>query len=131
MISTVMACAVAVPSVQADAPMSAAEFDAYTLGKTLYFGSNGQEYGVEKYMENRRVRWSFLDGKCRDGQWYEDGGQICFVYDDYPDPQCWVFRRNPGGGLIARFEDDPEGTELYEARKDSKPMMCLGPEVGV
>ncbi len=115
----------------ADSGMSAAEFEAYTNGKTLYFGANGRDYGAEEYLDNRRVRWSFLDGKCREGIWYEEGGQICFVYEDFPDPQCWVFRSNPGGGLLARFEDDPEGTVLYEARQNEEPMMCLGPEVGV
>lgn len=114
------------------AQMSAAEFEAYTTGKTLYFGSNGREYGVEEYKEDRRVRWSFLDGRCRDGVWYEDDrGMICFVYEDTPDPQCWTFRRSPGGGLLARFEDDPEGTLLYEANQNEEPMMCLGPEIGV
>lgn len=114
------------------AQMSASEFESYTTGKTLYFGSNGQEYGVEEYREDRRVRWSFLDGRCREGIWYEDDrGMICFVYEDTPDPQCWTFRHNPGGGLVARFEDDPEGTLLYEATQNEEPMMCLGPEVGV
>lgn len=113
------------------AEMSAAEFEAYTTGKTLYFGSNGREYGVEEYMENRRVRWSFLDGRCREGEWYEDSrGMICFVYEDTPEPQCWSFKRR-AGGLVARFEDDPEGTELYEATQNREPMMCLGPEIGV
>ena len=116
----------------ASAQMSASEFEAYTTGKTLYFGSNGREYGVEEYMENRRVRWSFLDGRCRDGEWYEDTrGMICFVYEDTPDPQCWTFERGSRGGLVARFENDPDGTELYEANQDEQPMMCLGPEVGV
>ena len=43
-------------------PMNGAQFEAYVEGKTLYFGQNGQAYGVEEYLEDRRVRWSFLDG---------------------------------------------------------------------
>ncbi|MCJ7874911.1 hypothetical protein [Phaeobacter sp. J2-8] len=112
--------------------MSAAEFEAYTTGKTLYYGAEGREYGVEEYMENRRVRWSFLDGRCREGEWYEDAnGLICFVYEDRPDPQCWSFERGSGGGLVARFQNDPEGTLLYEANRNDEPMLCLGPEIGV
>ncbi|WP_323766271.1 hypothetical protein [Marinovum sp.] len=123
-----LATALASPAL---AEMSAAEFEAYTTGKTLYFGSNGREYGVEEYMEDRRVRWSFLDGRCREGEWYEDSrGMICFVYEDTPEPQCWSFKRS-AAGLVARFEDDPEGTELYEATQNREPMMCLGPEIGV
>lgn len=111
-------------------PMSGAEFEAYVTGKTLYFGQNGQAYGVEEYLADRRVRWSFLDGQCKDGVWYEDGDMICFVYEDNPDPQCWSFFRD-NGGLRAIFENNPNATTLYEAQQSDEPMMCLGPEVGV
>lgn len=131
LLSFAAVCALAAAS-SGLAGMSAAEFEAYTTGKTLYFGSDGREYGVEEYRENRRVRWSFLDGRCRDGHWYEDSrGMICFVYEDTPEPQCWSFERGAGGGLLARFEDDPQGTLLYEANQDDEPMMCLGPDIGV
>lgn len=110
--------------------MSAAEFDTYTRGKTFYYGAAGAPYGAEEYLEDRRVRWSFLDGKCQEGHWYEDGGLICFLYDNQPDPQCWSFVRSPAG-LIARFENDPAQTELYEVEKSDEPLMCLGPDVGV
>lgn len=111
-------------------PLSAAEFESYVTGKTLYFGMAGQAYGVEEYLSDRRVRWSFLDGKCKDGYWYEDASQICFVYDDNPDPQCWSFYKE-GDKLRAVFENDPASTVLYEANQDDKPMICMGPDVGV
>lgn len=116
--------------VQAAEPMSAAEFEAYTTGKTLYFGQGGQPYGVEEYLENRRVRWSFLDGQCKEGIWYEENDQICFIYEDNPAPQCWTFFAQ-SGGLVAQFQNDPDATTLYEAGEADEPMMCLGPEVGV
>ena len=122
-------CLSALPAL-ADAPLSAEQFDAYTRGKTLFYGSSGQAYGVERYLEGRRVISSFLDGHCRDGIWYEDDGQICFVYEDRYDPQCWTFRHGPRG-LIAQFEDDPEATELYEAEDIGEEMLCYGPDVGV
>ncbi|MFZ5962781.1 hypothetical protein ACOXXX_07490 [Thalassococcus sp. BH17M4-6] len=114
----------------AQTAMSGAEFEAYVTGKTLYFGQAGQAYGVERYLENRQVQWSFLDGKCKDGFWYEEADQICFVYEDNPTPQCWSFFRE-GSGLRAIFENDPTATSLYEARQDDEPMMCFGPDVGV
>ena len=122
-------CLTALP-VLAESPMTAEAFEAYTNGKTLYYGTDGEAYGVERYMDNRRVIWSFLDGKCQDGVWYEDAGQICFVYEDRPDPQCWTFSQGPNG-LIAQFENDPEATGLYEAQNIDEDMFCLGPEVGV
>ncbi|MFD1344221.1 hypothetical protein [Litorisediminicola beolgyonensis] len=114
----------------AETPMTAAEFDAYVTGKTLFFGSGGQAYGAEEYKPDRRVIWSFLDGDCREGEWYPSGEQICFTYVHDPDPQCWSFYRAPGG-LRAVFENDPTRTVLYEARQSAEPMWCLGPEVGV
>ncbi|WP_299705163.1 hypothetical protein [uncultured Tateyamaria sp.] len=111
-------------------PMTAAEFEAYVTGKTLYYGRSGEAYGAEIYHENRRVTWSFLDGECRDGTWYNDGPLICFVYEDRPDPQCWTFEKR-AGGLIATFENDPASTELYEAQDVGEEMICLGPKIGV
>lgn len=121
---------VAAGAANAQTPMTAEQFDAYTRGKTFYYAENGQDYGGEQYLENRRVRWSFLDGRCKEGHWYEEAGQICFVYEDRPDPQCWIFYES-AAGLVARFGNDPQATLLYESRQSPKPMMCPGPEVGV
>ncbi|WP_300038225.1 hypothetical protein [uncultured Roseobacter sp.] len=118
------------PGLAAEGNMNAEAFDDYTRGKTLFYGENGATYGAEVYMDNRRVRWSFLDGECKEGVWYEEAGQICFVYEDNPDPQCWTFRQN-GQGLIASFRNMPGGTELYEATDLNEEMICLGPDVGV
>ena len=118
------------PALRADPAMTAEEFDAYTTGKTFYYGNNGVPYGAEEYLDDRRVIWSFLDGECQEGRWYEDNGLICFVYDTNPDPQCWSFRQS-GSGLIARFENDPSATELYEVEQSRDPLICPGPEIGV
>ena len=111
-------------------PMNGAAFDAYTRGKTLIYGQSGIAYGVEEYLENRRVRWSFLDGKCQEGLWYEQSGQICFTYENRTDSQCWTFFLNEQG-LVARSENGSDGLELYEAKRSEEPMLCLGPEIGV
>ena len=118
-----------VPSL-AHAAMTADEFDAYTKGKTFIYGAGGAPYGVEQYLDNRRVRWSFVEGECQEGEWYEEDGLICFVYDTEPDPQCWSFEAGPNG-LIARFENDPTEVELYEAGQSDTPLICPGPDVGV
>lgn len=119
----------ATPTLARDA-MTAQEFDRYTRGKTLYYGQNGAPYGAEVYMDNRRVRWSFLDGECKEGEWYESADQICFVYEDNPNPQCWTFHDN-GTGLTARFQNTPGATELYEADDVGAEMICLAPNTGV
>lgn len=126
----ILSLCIAAP-LSAGTSMTAEEFDNYTRGKTLFYGSEGELYGVERYLDNRRVIWSFLDGQCKDGWWYEEAGQICFIYEDRPgDPQCWTFSRAPGG-LQAQFENDPDATELYEAEDVDEEMLCYGPDVGV
>lgn len=118
------------PALQAAEPMSASEFEAYTTGKTLFYGQSGAPYGAEIYLGDRRVKWSFLDGECKDGHWYAQGEEICFVYEDRPDPQCWVFYLEPRG-LIAEFRGDLSQPELYEAQDIGEEMVCLGPRIGV
>ncbi|MEP1611921.1 MAG: hypothetical protein ABJL72_08360 [Roseobacter sp.] len=110
--------------------MDGATFDAYTNGKTLFYGQNGQAYGAEMYLDDRRVKWSFLDGECKDGYWYEDSGQICFVYDGNPTPQCWAFSTEDGK-LSAQFENIPGATQLYEADDIGEEMICIAPNLGV
>ena len=114
----------------AQSTLSAEAFDSYTRGKTLFYGAEGSAYGVERYLEGRRVVWSFLDGKCKEGVWYEEAGRICFLYEDSADPQCWTFRE-AAGGLVAKFEGEDVSTELYEARDMGEEMLCYGPEIGV
>ncbi len=114
----------------AQTALTAEGFDAYTRGKTLYYGFEGEPYGVERYLDGRRVIWSFLDGICKNGVWYEENGHICFLYEDQSDPQCWTFTEGPDG-LIARFENNPESSDLYEAQDLGEKMLCYGPDVGV
>lgn len=110
--------------------LTAEEFDAATKGKTFYFSSDGAPYGAEEYLEGRRVRWSFLDGECIEGRWWQEGQMICFAYENDPSPHCWTFQKS-GNGLTALFENNPEARALYEVKQSPKPMMCLGPKVGV
>ncbi|WP_293576768.1 hypothetical protein [Phaeobacter sp.] len=111
------------------AALSAEEFDSYTRGKTLFYGSDGRAYGVERYLPNRQVLWSFLDGRCQEGEWFPKGEEICFVYDNIEPVQCWRFSLTDRG-LIAQYQSRAAATELYEAEDYGEEMLCLGPEVG-
>lgn len=108
-------------------PMTGAEFERYTTGKTLTFAVGGVPYGVEQYLPGRRVVWAFLGEACRDGSWFDAGPQICFVYDDEPGRlHCWEFHRTDDG-LVARIDG---GSELVEVDQSDQPMFCPGPDVG-
>jgi len=108
----------------ADTPMTAEEFEARVEGRTLTFEADGQPYGIERYMADRRVLWSVFDDHCAIGSWYPDGEAICFVYDTAPDdPQCW-FVYLEDDRLRTVLVDDPFGTPLYEARESAEEMIC-------
>ncbi len=107
----------------ADTPMTGAEFEAYAKGKTLTFATESGPYGVERYLPGRRVIWSFLDGQCEEGRWYEEGSAICFVYDFEPEPQCWELYQE-GDRLRAVFLNAPGTTVLYEALDGEEDLIC-------
>lgn len=111
-------------------PMTGAEFEAYATGQTLTYASGGAVYGAEQYKPGRKVVWAFTQDECREGSWYEKGPQICFVYDNPNDPQCWLFFKQ-ANGLAAQFMGPGGGSLLSEVAKSASPMACAGPQVGV
>jgi hypothetical protein len=115
---------------QADTALDAQAFEQLTLGRTFTYAENGTAYGAEEYLPGRRVRWSFLDGQCKAGFWWEEAGQICFAYEDNPDPQCWRFFMGEAG-LVAHYTSNDDAAPLYEVGQSSDPLLCLGPETGV
>lgn len=114
------------------AGMTADEFEAFTDGKTLFFSLNGRDYGVERYLGDRRVEWSFLDGECTRGVWYEENDLICFAYEGWQNPQCWTFEPD-GAGMTAQFSIPNEAGQFnrYFAYEKDEPMVCIGPDTGV
>jgi hypothetical protein len=115
---------------EAQTPMTAAEFDAYVTGKTLTYALDGVVFGTEQYKPNRRVVWAYTKDECRDGIWFEKDQQICFVYEDPNDPQCWLFFMG-AGGMTAQFMGFEGGGNLSEVEQSNGPMPCAGPDVGV
>lgn len=108
-------------------PISAAQFDAYSEGKTLFYAESGQVWGSEHYMPNHQVMWAFTGQDCEYGQWYDDHGAICFVYEGNPNPNCWHFYLG-STGLVAKFLSG--SSLLSEVGQTSEPMQCAGPQVG-
>jgi hypothetical protein len=114
-----------------ETPLDAAAFDARTLGRTITYSAQGKIYGIEQYLPNRQVRWSFVGRDCKDGHWYEQGPYICFVYEPDVGPQCWIFLETEAG-LSARFRGDTQGAPLVSLHESAVPMHCAGtPHLGV
>jgi len=116
--------------VLAETPLTAQEFDALTLGRTMTWAEFGAVYGVEQYLPDRKVRWTVMGDDCKTGHWYQDGPAICFQYEDDPAPDCWEITSS-GAGLLARYTTNPPEAEPVVVRETTELLACLGPEVGV
>lgn len=128
-IVAVLVAALATP-LQAQDLLTAEEFDALTIGRTMTWAEFGQVYGVEQYLPGRRVRWTELGDDCKLGHWYQQGEAICFVYEDDPsDPACWRITLS-GAGMLAEDTEDPPGSEPIMVEETLETMPCFGPEVG-
>lgn len=127
-----LACTVPTYSLTAaeQTKMTSEKFDAFTAGSTLFFNRHGSPYGAEQYLKNKRVIWSFLDGTCQHGYWFGSHDEICFTYDDSPVPLCWHFFDDDAVQTARIVGDDP-ADDLTVTGRSHKPIMCLGPEVGV
>lgn len=112
------------------APMSAEQFDALSVGRTLTYATGGMVYGTEQYLPGRRVLWAFTGDICKTGSWFPQGDEICFRYEGVEALQCWTFYDTPGG-LSARFRGDPDAAPLVAVGDSDQPLACLGPQVGV
>ena len=114
----------------AELPMSAHDLDAYPTGKTITWDYGGGLRGQEQYLPGRQVLWAFEADKRLRGTWFEDSGNICFVYENDGGPQCWRFARD-GKRLRAQFMNEPGGRVINEIGQSPDPLRCTGPEVGV
>jgi hypothetical protein len=125
----ILAALLATP-VWAEVPLTAEEFEADTTGKTITYAFGGEVDQIEQYLPGRRVRWANPEGQCMIGHWYEQGGLICFEYDDNSGAHCWTYWRR-GSGLVGRVAGSPDGFDLTEVRRSTEPLACTGPDVGV
>ncbi len=110
--------------------MSPEAFESYVSGTTLYFNRRGEPYGAEQYLEDRRVIWTFLDGRCERGAWFSEGDTICFAYETQSSPQCWNFLEKSGERRARVIGADP-ANDLVVVGQDKSALNCPGPGVGV
>jgi hypothetical protein len=115
----------------AQTPMTADEFDAYVTGKTLSYHApaSGTVFGTEEYLPGRKVRWNETSSTCSIGRWYVEGQDICFIYDDDPEPVCWTYWLHDGKLLASPAEDYPEASP-YDVLASATPLSCSNPQTG-
>lgn len=114
----------------AQTPMSPAEFEAWSTGKTLSYSIGGDILGSEAYFPGRTVRDADTGGPCIDGTWHAQGDAVCFVYPARDGVHCWTYWRDGAAvfakPLAAAPEDPPQ--RVTEA---ASPLTCPAPGVGV
>lgn len=118
------------PHAFAETPITADAFEAHVTGKTVTYRQFDSVFGIEEYLEGRKVRWSTAPDQCQYGRWYPEGENICFLYEYDPVPACWTFWLKDGA-LVALSTNGLPGDELYEVTASDQPLPCPGPEVGV
>lgn len=114
----------------AAAPMDGAAFEAHVAGRTFEYSLGGVVFGAETYLPDRRVVWSFLDGRCYGGRWYPQDGAICFEHEGRDEAQCWAFAPD-GEGMSAQFVSAPDGDKRYAITPRAAPLDCADGVPGV
>ena len=116
----------------ADRRLSISEFEELVNGRTLYFDRGGQRFGTEQYFDDKRVIWSFENGTCQFGIWFDNAdGQICFIYENQPGSICWDFVQQSDGSYAARSEGSPLSDQLVVRGRDQEPIQCPLPDLGI
>ncbi|MGB3409344.1 MAG: hypothetical protein WBA67_17820 [Jannaschia sp.] len=116
----------------AERVITAQEFEQMVHGKTLHFDRFGEAFGAEQYFTDKRVIWAFEEGQCQRGIWFANAqGDICFVYEDDPAPQCWHFIEMPDGAFHARVVGDDPSQDLVTSDVDTAALDCPLPDLGV
>ncbi|MBL9045969.1 MAG: hypothetical protein JNK34_01470 [Tabrizicola sp.] len=119
----------AAPGLAGD-PLTAEEFDEATRGSTITYDYGDGLFGTEEYLEGRQVRWAFDGDLCIYGSWRQWGDQICFDYENDPEPACWhYFLEN--GRIRGVYMGEGGGWQILESSRDGGPLPCAGPDVGV
>ena len=114
----------------AQTPLTAEEFEAFSIGKTLDYATHGQLYGSEMHLPGRKTRDADTGEACHDGIWFPRGEAICFVYDGDPVQHCWTFWREDGEVMARPANSAPDAAPSVVTIAKT-PLVCPGPEVGV
>ena len=112
---------------QAQTPMTAEEFEAFSTGQTLDYFIDGTFWGSERHLADRKTLDADAEGPCREGRWFPKGDQICYVYEGDAGEHCWQFFRD-GSRVLAQTDDGDLSAEVTLA---DQPLACPGPDVGV
>ena len=83
----------------------------------------GRLVGEEQFLRRDLSVWTDVTGRCTYGQIEIRGPQICFIYEDNPDPEnCWLtFRYKDQFVVMANSGELQRITEISD-----QPISCEG-----
>lgn len=93
------------------------QFLDLAVGKTLTFRGyrSGALVGEEEFLRRDLSVWTDPAGRCTYGVIEIRGPQICFLYEDDPDPDnCWLIFRNEEELLV--MSDNLEVQQITRVR---------------
>lgn len=89
------------------------------IGKTLTFRSfsTNKLVGVEQFLRRDLSVWTATNGRCTYGKIEIRGPLICFIYEDYPDPEnCWTTYVAEGDLMVLSVGGDVQRITQIETR---------------
>ena len=110
--------------------MSGAELRVVRFQREFEALLNGQFYGAEQFLPDRRSVWRAEDGTCVNGKWNEEKGSLCFLYDNGDGPYCWDITGSIEDMTITSTTG-PDPLVLKLSAQDTTPIICTGPAFGV
>ncbi|MEO0679926.1 MAG: hypothetical protein AAF192_05875 [Pseudomonadota bacterium] len=113
---------------RADTVVGPEAFEALTEGRVMIYTHQGEPFGAEQYLPDRRVLWQRDSGGCLQGVWFGEGDDICFDYEDLPGVAvCWSVRRTAEGEVVALRHGSGEPFELTLGQERKQPLECREP----
>lgn len=129
MIRTLALVALAATPLAAQEQIAPDDFLDLAVGRTLTFRSvaTGDVVGIEQFLRRDLSVWAGRDGRCTYGRIDIRGPLLCFVYEDFPDPDnCWT-TYNDEGTLLVVSQTTLQTQRISDVSDD--PVLCEGAPV--
>ncbi|QUJ77163.1 hypothetical protein KDD17_03820 [Sulfitobacter albidus] len=105
------------------------DFLDLAVGRTLTFRGviSGEVVGIEQFLRRDLSVWAGQDGRCTYGRIEVRGPFLCFIYEDYPNPDnCWT-TYSDDGALLVVSQTSFQTQRISDVSE--KPVLCEGAPV--
>ncbi|WP_298292370.1 hypothetical protein [uncultured Litoreibacter sp.] len=124
--AALLAGALVTTSAAAQDKITPQEFLDRANGNTLTFfhQRSGSVAGVEQFLSPKQSVWAQSDGRCSYGDISIKGELMCFLYEDFPNPDnCWM-PFDMDGQLMVMSTQSFQVQTITDISQD--PVICEG-----